>query len=87
MVSLQNMHFENAWVRIYGWSLLAESPMGRRKRKNSSGVEFNPNMPTEEIFTMPKKTGVNGKVYATKPLDYNGTLIDDFWFSFKMERL
>ena len=45
--------------------------------------EFNPNMPTEEIFTMPKKTGVNGKVFATKPLDYNGTLIENFWFLFQ----
>lgn len=48
-----------------------------------SGIEFHPNIPTEEIFTMPKKTGVNGIVYATRPLLYEGVLIQDFWLSFK----
>ena len=32
---------------------------------------------------MPYKYGVNGTVYASKPLDYNGKLINDFWFTFK----
>lgn len=49
----------------------------------TGGVEFNPNMPTEEIFTMPLKEGVNGKVVASKALDYNGVLIEDFYFIFK----
>lgn len=47
------------------------------------GVFFNPNMPTEEIFSMPLKTGVNGVVYASKPLDYQGKLIRDFWLRFQ----
>jgi len=44
---------------------------------------FNPNIPTEENFTMPERTGVNGKVVATKPLNYQGKLIEDFWLEFK----
>ena len=47
------------------------------------GVEFNANMPTEEIFCMPYKYGVNGKVVSTKPLNYNGTLISRFELTFK----
>jgi len=47
------------------------------------GILFNPNIPTEENFTMPHKYGVNGKVVATKPLNYQGKLIKDFWFEFK----
>lgn len=47
------------------------------------GVFFNPNMPTEEIFCMPDKYQVNGLVYASKPLSYNGKVIEDFWFKFK----
>ena len=47
------------------------------------GIEFNPNMPTEESFCMPYKFGVNGKVVATKPLNYQGRLIDGFWLQFK----
>ena len=50
---------------------------------STKGVWFNPNIPTEENFTMPLKTGVNGKVFATKPLNYQGTLIEDFWLEFK----
>lgn len=51
--------------------------------KNSKGVYFVANMPTEEVFTMPLKTGVNGVVYSTKPLNYGGNLIDNFKLTFK----
>lgn len=47
------------------------------------GTFFCPNIPTEETFTMPHKYGVNGKVYSTKPLNYQGKLIDEFWLEFK----
>ena len=47
------------------------------------GVYFDPNMPTEEIFCMPLKTGTNGIVYASKPLSYNGKVIKDFWLRFE----
>lgn len=48
-----------------------------------NGAYFNPNIPTEETFTMPYKFGTRGKVYATKPLNYQGKLIEDFWLEFK----
>ncbi len=47
------------------------------------GVEFVANMPTEEVFTMPKKSGVNGKVVSSLPLNYNGSLIENFSLTFK----
>jgi aminopeptidase len=50
---------------------------------SSKGIEFNANIPTEETFTMPHKYGVNGKVVATKPLDFQGNLIENFWLEFK----
>lgn len=46
-------------------------------------VEFIANMPTEEIFTTPKRDGINGIVYSTKPLNYSGNLINNFSFTFK----
>lgn len=49
---------------------------------HSSGKVFIPNMPTEEIFTMPHRDRVNGTVKATKPLSYAGEIIDDFSFTF-----
>jgi len=45
---------------------------------NSKGDYFVANMPTEEVFTMPHKYGVNGVVYSSKPLNYGGNLIDNF---------
>lgn len=51
------------------------------------GVEFIANMPTEEVFTLPKKTGVNGKVVSSMPLNYNGNLIDNFSLTFKDGRI
>lgn len=47
------------------------------------GLEFIANMPTEEVFTLPKKTGVNGVVVSSLPLNYNGNLIENFTLTFK----
>lgn len=47
------------------------------------GIYYNPNMPTEECFTTPIKGKAEGIVYATKPLSYNGELIENFSFTFK----
>ena len=41
------------------------------------------NMPSEEIFTTPNKYTANGIIYASRPLVYNGTLINNFWIKFK----
>ncbi|QEN03710.1 aminopeptidase [Thiospirochaeta perfilievii] len=51
--------------------------------ESSKGQYFIANMPTEEIFTMPKLDGVNGKIVSSIPLNYNGNLIEDFSFTFK----
>lgn len=47
-----------------------------------SGVDFNPNIPSEEVFTSPKAGKAEGVVYATKPLSYNGQLIENFHIKF-----
>ena len=45
-------------------------------------ISFNPNIPSEESFTTPMK-GKAGIVYATKPLSYNGELIENFSVRFE----
>lgn len=45
---------------------------------NSRGMSFLANIPTEEVFTAPLKTGASGKVSSTKPLSYGGNIIDRF---------
>ena len=48
-----------------------------------SGVFFNPNIPTEECFISPMRGKAEGVVYATKPLSYNGQLIENFSVRFE----
>ena len=48
---------------------------------------FNPNIPSEEVFTSPRAGSCEGIVYASKPLSYNGQLIDDFSVRFKNGRV
>lgn len=55
--------------------------------RNAKGTFFVANMPTEEVYTLPHKNGVNGVVYSTKPLNYGGSLIDDFKIEFKDGRV
>lgn len=50
---------------------------------SADGVEFIANMPTEEIFTVPARKGVDGIVVSSMPLNYNGNLIEDFSITFK----
>ena len=50
---------------------------------SKDGVDFCPNLPTEEIFTAPDRNNVNGTVVASMPLSYQGSLIEDFSFTFK----
>lgn len=52
-----------------------------------SGVSFNPNIPSEEVFTSPKAGVAEGIVYSTKPLSYNGQLIEDFFMRFENGRV
>ncbi|MFD1736988.1 aminopeptidase [Bacillus salitolerans] len=51
--------------------------------QNEKQTTFIPNLPTEEVFTVPLKYGVNGTVSSTKPLNYNGVLVEDFTLTFK----
>jgi len=54
---------------------------------NAAGFRFAPNLPTEEVFTMPHKDRVNGTVRSTKPLSYGGTLIEGFSLRFEDGRV
>ncbi len=47
------------------------------------GVFFNPNIPTEECFISPMRGKAEGIVYSSKPLSYQGQLIENFWLRFE----
>lgn len=81
--NLKSLHFTNA----LGTDLKIALPKGHIWMGGSDvtpdGHEFIANMPTEEVFTAPERTGVNGKVVAAMPLNFNGSLISNFWIEFK----
>jgi aminopeptidase len=58
---------------------------GASKARN--GIVCNPNIPTEEVFTTPHKDRVDGIVRSTKPLSYQGTLIDEISVRFENGRI
>ncbi|MBN9244592.1 MAG: aminopeptidase [Mesorhizobium sp.] len=52
-----------------------------------NGITCNPNIPTEEVFTTPHARRVSGHVSSTKPLSYQGTLIDNIQVRFEEGRI
>ena len=50
---------------------------------SKQGISFNPNIPTEECFISPMKGKAEGIVYSTKPLSYDGQLIENFFMRFE----
>ncbi len=58
---------------------------GAEPAKN--GIVCNPNIPSEEVFTTPHLARVDGVVSSTKPLSYQGTLIQDILVRFEAGRI
>ncbi|MBR2321388.1 MAG: aminopeptidase [Clostridia bacterium] len=63
--------------------LLEDGIFAGGNEKTLQGNVFNPNIPTEEVFTSPKAGAAEGIVYSTKPLSYMGELIDKFSMRFE----
>ncbi|WP_340002431.1 aminopeptidase [Oceanobacillus sp. FSL K6-0127] len=84
---LNGKNYQKLIFNAPGTDLEMELPQGHIWKGGSAeaetGVTFNPNIPTEEVFSMPHKYGVNGTVASTKPLNYGGSLIDNFSLTFK----
>ena len=57
--------------------------LGGSEKALGSGIEFNPNIPSEECFTTPLRGAAEGIVYATRPLSYRGELIENFSIRFE----
>ena len=93
----EKVHYLNAkkYAKLHytapGTDLTIELPKGHlwcgAGSVNEKGEEFMANMPTEEVFTVPHKDGVNGYVSSTKPLSYGGNIIDNFKITFENGRI
>ena len=57
--------------------------MGGGELTMGSRIYFNPNIPSEEVFTSPRRGDADGIVYSSRPLSYGGQMIDGFWLRFE----
>lgn len=84
---LNEKHYTKLHYKAPGTDLTIELPKTHlwvgAGSMNENGFEFMANMPTEEVFTVPFRTGVNGTVSSTKPLSYGGNIIDRFSITFE----
>jgi len=55
--------------------------------KARTGVTFMANMPTEEIFTLPKKTGCSGVICSSLPMSIDGNIVKDIRFTVRDGRI
>ncbi len=82
-LNFKSLHYVNS----LGTDLTVELPEGHYWEGGSTvmpgGITFNANMPTEEIFTAPKRDGVNGRAVSTKPFDVGGEIVPRFAFTFE----
>lgn len=84
---LNEKNFKYLYYKSEGTDLVVELPEGHEwlagAEYSKDGVRFVANMPTEEVFTLPKRDSVNGYVTSKKPLNYGGNLIDNFKLTLK----
>ncbi len=66
--------------------LMSESIFAGGAEKDLSGRVFNPNIPSEELFTTPRSGDADGLLVSTMPLSYMGSLIENFSVRFKNGR-
>jgi aminopeptidase len=88
---LNRKHYSALKYSAPGTDLTVGLPEGHVWRSGSiasqGGIIFTPNLPTEEVFTLPHKDRVDGVVTATRPLSYASTLIDNFSLTFEAGRV
>ncbi|MCT6923882.1 aminopeptidase [Metasolibacillus sp.] len=88
---LNNKKYKKLHYKAPGTDLTIELPDKHiwqcGSSKTPQGTIFIANMPTEEVYTLPAKYGVNGTVSNTKPLVYKGNIIDQFMLTFEAGKI
>lgn len=82
-MNLCSLEFKSSNGTNFTIGLIPQAEFISGKKTTVNGNYFNPNIPTEEVFTTPYKFSANGIVHASRPLSYGGELIEDFWIKFK----
>lgn len=83
--NFEYMHYESKSGTDFKCWLIPQAKWmgGPDTLKSDKDLAYNPNMPTEEVFTTPMKGKCEGTLVSTMPLSYQGNLIDNFSVTFK----
>jgi len=88
---LNQKHFQKLHYRAPGTNLFVELPPLHKwmaaSSTNQQATPFVANMPTEEVYTLPQRDGVNGVLHSTMPLAYAGVVIEDLELTFEHGRI
>lgn len=82
-LGLRKLHYTASNGTDLTVGLMPEGRFEAGSAKTKGGVEYNPNIPSEEVFTSPKRGEADGIVYASKPLSFMGQLIENFSVRFE----
>ena len=82
-LGIRSLHYKADNGTDFTVGMIPEAVFCGGGETTKSGVFFNPNIPTEECFFSPMRGQAEGIVHATKPLSYQGQLIDNFWMRFE----
>lgn len=80
------LHYQSENGTDFKCWLMPQSKWTGGSETIKDGTVFNPNMPTEEVFTTPMKGKCEGTLVATMPLSYQGNLIENFSITFENGR-
>ena len=83
-LGLRKLHYKSANGTDFTVGLIPQAQfLAGAEDTLGTNVRFNPNIPSEEVFTSPMKGQAEGIVYSTRPLSYRGTMIENFSIRFE----
>ena len=80
---IRQLRYRSATGTDFTVGMIPEAHFCGGSERSLQGIVFNPNIPSEECFISPKRGEAEGIVYATKPLSYQGQLIENFSVRFE----
>ena len=80
------LHYKSSNGTDFTVGLMKEGIFCGAAETDLEGRVFNPNIPSEEVFTSPERGKADGLLVSTKPLSWQGTLIEDFSIRFENGR-
>lgn len=82
-LKIKSLHYTSKNGTDFTVGLIPNSQFCGGSEKTVSGTVYNPNIPSEECFISPMRGEAEGIVYSSKPLSYQGNLIDNFSIRFE----